>query len=78
MAFHFTWKQNWNEVKVLLPMIEEALEPFKPLPHWGKLFSMQPQVLQRRLERLNDFKDLMVQNDPQGKFRNQFIDSIFR
>jgi len=78
IAFHFTWKQNWKEVKVLLPMIEEALEPYNPLPHWGKLFSMQPQVLQRRLERLNDFKDLMVQNDPQGKFRNQFIDSIFR
>ena len=77
VAFHFTWKQNWNEVSVLLPMIEEALEPFKPLPHWGKLFSMHPQLLQRRLERLNDFKDLMVQNDPQGKFRNQFINSIF-
>ena len=77
VAFHFTWKQNWNEVKVLLPMIEEALEPFKPLPHWGKLFSMQPQVLQRRFARLNDFKDLMVDQDPHGKFRNQFIDSIF-
>ena len=77
VAFHFTWKQNWNEVKLLLPMIEEVLEPFKPLPHWGKLFSMQPQVLQRRLQRLNDFKDLMVENDPEGKFRNQFIDSIF-
>ncbi len=77
IAFHFTWKQNWNEVKILLPMIEETLEPFKPLPHWGKLFSMQPRLLQRRIERLNDFKDLMVQQDPQGKFRNQFIDSIF-
>lgn len=77
VAFHFTWKQNWNDVKVLLPMIEEALEPFNPLPHWGKLFSMQPQLLQGKLERLNDFKDLMVQYDPQGKFRNQFIDSIF-
>jgi hypothetical protein len=38
---------------------------------------MQPQILQRRIERLNDFKDLMVQQDPQGKFRNRFIDSIF-
>jgi xylitol oxidase len=77
VAFHFTWKQNWNEVQVLLPMIEEVLEPFKPLPHWGKLFSMQPQILQRRFEKLNDFKDLMAQQDPQGKFRNQFVDSIF-
>lgn len=77
VAFHFTWKQDWNEVKVLLPMIEEALEPYKPLPHWGKLFSLQPQVLQRRVERLNDFKGLMVEQDPQGKFRNHFIDSIF-
>lgn len=77
VAFHFTWKQNWNEVKALLPVIEEVLEPFIPLPHWGKLFSLQPHLLQRRLERLKDFKELMVQQDPLSKFRNQFIDSIF-
>ena len=75
VAFHFTWKQQWKEVQALLPMIEEALEPFGPTPHWGKLFSMRPDVLQDRFERLNDFKELMASMDPRGKFRNQFIDS---
>jgi xylitol oxidase len=76
VAFHFTWKQEWNEVQQLLPLIEKALAPYRAIPHWGKLFSMRPAVLQGRFERLNDFKDLMVNQDPQGKFRNQYIDSI--
>jgi alditol oxidase len=76
VAFHFTWKQEWIEVRQLLPLIEEALAPYKAIPHWGKLFRMQATVLQSRFERLNDFKDLMAFHDPQGKFRNHYIDSI--
>jgi xylitol oxidase len=75
VAFHFTWKQEWKEVQKLLPLIENALEPFGPMPHWGKLFAMRPAVLQGRIERLNDFKEIMARQDPQGKFRNEFIDS---
>jgi xylitol oxidase len=76
VAFHFTWKQEWKNVRQLLPLIEEALAPYKPIPHWGKLFSMRPAVLQGRFERLDDFKDLMVNQDPHGKFRNQYINSM--
>lgn len=74
LAIHFTWKQVWDEVQKLLPLIEEALAPFNPRPHWGKLFTLKPAVLQSRIERLNDFKTLMVKHDPDGKFRNEFID----
>ncbi|MES1221174.1 MAG: FAD-binding protein [Bacteroidota bacterium] len=74
LAIHFTWKQEWDEVQKLLPLIEEALAPFNPRPHWGKLFTLKPVVLQSRIERLNDFKNLMVKHDPDGKFRNEFID----
>ncbi|MEO5564353.1 MAG: FAD-binding protein [Chitinophagaceae bacterium] len=73
VAFHFTWKQEWEDVQKLLPLIEEALAPFNPRPHWGKLFSMKPNVLQSRIERLNDFKSLATKYDPNGKFRNEFI-----
>jgi xylitol oxidase len=31
-------------------------------------------VLQARIEKLNDFKELMKQHDPEGKLRNEFID----
>ncbi|MDT0690309.1 FAD-binding protein [Salegentibacter sp. F188] len=73
IAFHFTWKQEWESVKNLLPLIEKALAPYKPLPHWGKLFTMAPPVLQGRLPKLNDFKHLVRHHDPQGKFRNSFL-----
>ncbi|MFT2008854.1 FAD-binding protein [Pontibacter sp. 13R65] len=74
IAFHFTWKQEWEAVKRLLPLIEAALAPFNPLPHWGKLFSMAPAVLQSRLQKLDDFKQLVHQHDPHGKFRNSFLE----
>jgi alditol oxidase len=74
VAFHFTWKQETEAVLGLLPKIEAALEPFSPRPHWGKLFTLKPSVLQSRIEKLTDFKALMTRHDPEGKFRNEFID----
>ncbi|MES2518601.1 MAG: FAD-binding protein [Bacteroidota bacterium] len=74
VAFHFTWKQEIEEVTAVLPFIEEALAPFKARPHWGKVFTMKPSVLQERIEKLADFKALMTKHDPEGKFRNEFID----
>jgi alditol oxidase len=75
VAFHFTWKQEIPEVMQLLPLIEEALAPFSPRPHWGKIFTLKPSVLQSRIEKLTDFKALMQKHDPDGKFRNEFIDT---
>jgi xylitol oxidase len=78
VAFHFTWKQEWEKVKELLPLIEEALAPFHPRPHWGKLFSMKGRLLQGQYERLHDFTTLMTEYDAEGKFKNEFIaSSIF-
>jgi xylitol oxidase len=74
VAVHFTWKQNWPEVQQLLPVIEQALAPFQAKPHWGKLFTMSPRVLQAGYEKLPDFKKLMAEYDPHGKFRNKFLD----
>ncbi len=74
VAIHFTWKPNWPEVSKLLPMIENELSPFKVKPHWGKLFTLKPQILQSRYERYADFKALAVKYDPGGKFRNAFLD----
>jgi alditol oxidase len=73
LAIHFTWKPEWPAVKQLLPQIEAALEPFEPRPHWGKLFTLAPQKLESRYARLNDFKDLAKRFDPEGKFRNDFV-----
>lgn len=73
LAIHFTWKQDWASVKKVLPMIEKELAPFQAKPHWGKLFTLAPATLQSRYEKLADFKKLVNEFDPKGKFRNDFL-----
>ncbi|MDP1814809.1 MAG: FAD-binding protein [Leadbetterella sp.] len=75
LAIHFTWKQEVDAVMALLPEVEKALEPFGARPHWGKVFTLQPFVLQGRIEKLNEFKALMIKHDPEGKFKNDFIET---
>jgi xylitol oxidase len=72
IAIHFTLEQNVEAVS-WIPKLEEVLEPFNARPHWGKLFSLDPTKLQARYEKMDDFKNLMKQFDPEGKFRNEFI-----
>jgi xylitol oxidase len=74
VAIHFTWKQDWLAVSRVLPVIERELEPFQARPHWGKLFTMSPAVLKSRYERLPEFVGLSRKYDPQGKFRNAFLE----
>jgi xylitol oxidase len=74
-TIHFTWKQDWPAVSKLLPVIEKELRPFKARPHWGKLFSTPPQELRSIYEKLPSFIDLCKTYDPQGKFRNEFLNT---
>jgi xylitol oxidase len=73
VAIHFTWKPNWEAVRQVLPIIEKQLEPFQARPHWGKLFTMPPARLQSLYEKLPDFQQLLLRCDPQGKFRNDYL-----
>jgi xylitol oxidase len=74
LAIHFTWKPMWPEVQKVLPMIEEQLQPFQPRPHWGKLFTLPPSKLEPCYTQLPQFRALLAHYDPQGKFRNDFVD----
>jgi xylitol oxidase len=74
LAIHFTWKPDWPAVQQLLPAIEAALAAYGALPHWGKLFTMQPEKFLPAYTRLNDFRELALHCDPSGKFRNSFLD----
>lgn len=79
IAFHFTWKPNWPEVRKILPRIEAELSPYAARPHWGKLFTMKPEVLHSRYPKIDDFLALTSQYDPEGKFRNAYLDlNIYR
>lgn len=74
VGIHFTWKKDWAAVSQLLPQIEKELEPFKARPHWGKLFTMPAERVQSLYPKLPDFQELLQSYDPQGKFRNAFLD----
>jgi xylitol oxidase len=74
VGIHFTWKPDWLSVQKVLPKIEAQLAPFNARPHWGKLFTMPPARLQSLYAKLPDFKGLMTEFDPHGKFRNAFVD----
>lgn len=73
VSFHFTWEQDWEQLKRLLPVIEEKLKPFEARPHWGKMFAMKSSYLASRYEKIADFRALLEEFDPSGKFRNEYI-----
>jgi alditol oxidase len=73
VTIHFTWKPDWPAVSKLLPVIEKELAPFNACPHWGKLFTTSPGELRRLHKRMPDFVELSRKFDPQGKFRNQYL-----
>ncbi|WP_041597667.1 D-arabinono-1,4-lactone oxidase [Granulicella tundricola] len=75
LALHFTWKRNWEGVREVLPLIEAKLAPFAARPHWAKLFTVPPAQVQQLYPRMYDFKALLAKYDPQGKFRNAFLDT---
>lgn len=73
VAIHFTWKPDWPAVRSVLPIVERELSPFAPRPHWGKLFTMAPAVIRSRYDKYDDFLKLAKRYDPNGKFRNEFL-----
>jgi xylitol oxidase len=77
VAIHFTLKQNIPGVSNFLPKLEQVLAPFEPRPHWGKLFALPANVLHSTYGRYRDFLALASQYDPEGKFRNTFMNENF-
>ncbi len=75
IGLHFTWVDDVRAVLAAITLVERQLAPFRPRPHWGKLFAVGPDVLDRCYDRLADFRRLMRRYDPSGKFRNDFIET---
>ncbi len=74
VCIHVSWKSDPAAVERMLPLVEEALAPFEPRPHWGKQFILDASALDARYERLPDFRRLASKLDPRGAFRNDFLD----
>ncbi|MFD7706567.1 FAD-binding protein [Streptomyces sp. NPDC059786] len=76
VALHFTWVADTAAVLPVVRRVEEALDPFDPRPHWGKVFTMDPAVVRARFPRLADFRALADELDPAGTFRNAFVGEV--
>jgi len=74
IGIHFSWFSRWAQVSQFLPALEARLAPFQARPHWGKLFTMPPEEVSAHYEKMSDFRDLVAEFDPQGKFRNAYLE----
>jgi xylitol oxidase len=76
VCIHFTLKPMWDEVRELLPVIEDALSPFEARPHWGKLFTMGGRRLRTLYPRMPEFQSLIERFDPERKLINPFLERV--
>jgi xylitol oxidase len=73
VAFHFTWRPMWEQVREVLPKIEALLAPLGARPHFGKLFSMPSDRLAEVYPRLSSLRNYAAELDPDRKFLNEFL-----
>jgi alditol oxidase len=78
VAIHFTWVKDASAVADAMAAVEAQLAPYRPRPHWGKLFGIGPEVLSGQYPRLTDFQRLLRKYDPTGKFGNELVDRYLR
>ena len=74
VALHFTWFRDTAAVTPVIAAMEHLLTPLGARPHWAKVFGMPPHVVRALYPRSADFQELLSRYDPDGKFRNGFID----
>ena len=75
VAFHFTWQPDDAAVRAALREVEAALSPWRPRPHWGKLFELADPG--ERYPHWARFAELREELDPERKFRNDLVDGWF-
>jgi xylitol oxidase len=73
-GIHFTWHDDDQKVSRALQAVHEALAPFDPRPHWGKVFHVDAGAVRRHYPRLGDFRALLDRDDPDRKFGNAFLE----
>ena len=74
VAIHFTWKPDPAGVLPVVREVERALAPFAARPHWGKVFVAGADELRPLYPKLAAFRQLVATEDPEGVFRNAFLE----
>jgi alditol oxidase len=76
VAVHFTWRDEEELVDAAVRRVEEALAPYDPRPHWGKVFRLPPeQVRGHYAAELGRFRELAAAFDPERRLGNAFLAS---
>jgi alditol oxidase len=74
VALHFTWIQDEAAVLPVVTALEDALNPLEARPHWGKVFAADAAYLRSSYPKVADFIELAAKYDPDGKFRNPYLE----
>lgn len=75
VGIHFSWhERDPAAVGALCREIEDLLIPLGGRPHWGKILHATAARLAPLYPRMDDFRRLAARYDPDGKFRNAFLD----
>lgn len=74
VAIHFSWKNEPEAVAAITAEIEARLLPLGARPHWGKIIRAPAAQLAPLYPQLPAFRDLARAYDPDGKFRNAYLD----
>jgi alditol oxidase len=77
-AIHFTWVPDGRAVAPALASAEAALAPFAPRGHWAKLTALPSFAVAGCYPRIEDFRRLAAELDPDGKFGNEMVDAWIR
>ncbi|MFN8157502.1 MAG: FAD-binding protein [Candidatus Nanopelagicales bacterium] len=78
VCVHFTWIDDADAVAPAVRAVEEALAPYAARPHWGKVFTTDPELVRSHYPRLADAEALRDRLDPERRFSNAFVDRYLR
>jgi xylitol oxidase len=76
VAFHFTWYKDPDAVLPVVAELDAKLMPLGARPHWGKVTTAAPSDIVAAYPHVADFARLVRTLDPEGKFRNRFVDAL--
>ena len=66
-----------EDYKPMFKAVEKIFKKYGGRPHWGKMNTMTGQELAGHYKHWDDFKEVRQTLDPQGKFLNPYLKSIF-
>jgi L-gulonolactone oxidase len=57
-------------------LVSKVLDPYGARPHWGKLHTLDAEILRTRYPRFDEFVRLRDELDPRGLFSNRYLDRV--